>query len=93
MRVRSPAPTASLPLASWRPQALDTYTKMSPFTHADKIKKPLLLIHGEADNNTGEAPRLLLVSQASAPGIPVPTRSSQAARQSSRPRPRAGPHC
>lgn len=26
---------------------------MSPFTHADKIKKPLLLIHGEADNNTG----------------------------------------
>jgi hypothetical protein len=26
---------------------------MSPFTHADKINKPLLLIHGEADNNTG----------------------------------------
>lgn len=31
---------------------------MSPFTHADKIKKPLLLIHGEADNNTGEAHHL-----------------------------------
>ena len=29
---------------------------MSPFTHADKIKKPLLLIHGEADNNTGTFP-------------------------------------
>lgn len=37
-------------------EALDTYTKMSPFTHADKIKKPLLLIHGEADNNTGTFP-------------------------------------
>lgn len=36
-------------------QAPDTYHVMSPFTHADKIKKPLLLIHGEADNNTGAA--------------------------------------
>ena len=27
--------------------------KMSPFMNADKIKKPLLLIHGEADNNPG----------------------------------------
>lgn len=34
-------------------QAPETYHTMSPFTHADKIKKPLLLIHGEADNNTG----------------------------------------
>lgn len=34
-------------------QAPETYHQMSPFTHADKIKKPLLLIHGEADNNTG----------------------------------------
>lgn len=34
-------------------QAAETYQTMSPFTHADKIKKPLLLIHGEADNNTG----------------------------------------
>lgn len=34
-------------------QAPDTYMKMSPFMHADKIKKPLLLIHGEDDNNTG----------------------------------------
>jgi dipeptidyl aminopeptidase/acylaminoacyl peptidase len=34
-------------------QAPDTYARMSPFMQADKIKKPLLLIHGEADNNTG----------------------------------------
>jgi dipeptidyl aminopeptidase/acylaminoacyl peptidase len=26
---------------------------MSPFNFADKIKKPLLLIHGDADNNPG----------------------------------------
>jgi dipeptidyl aminopeptidase/acylaminoacyl peptidase len=30
--------------------------KVSPFTFADKIKKPLLLIHGEADNNSGTHP-------------------------------------
>lgn len=34
-------------------QAPETYMTMSPFMHADKIKKPLLLIHGEEDNNTG----------------------------------------
>ena len=26
---------------------------VSPFTHADKINEPLLIIHGEADNNPG----------------------------------------
>ena len=26
---------------------------MSPFMHADKMKTPLLLVHGEADNNSG----------------------------------------
>ena len=26
---------------------------VSPFTHANKINEPLLLIHGEADNNPG----------------------------------------
>ena len=26
---------------------------MSPFMHADKMKTPLLLIHGDADNNPG----------------------------------------
>jgi fermentation-respiration switch protein FrsA (DUF1100 family) len=34
-------------------QAPDTYMKMSPFMHADRISKPLLLIHGEEDNNAG----------------------------------------
>jgi dipeptidyl aminopeptidase/acylaminoacyl peptidase len=37
-------------------QALDLYTDMSPFTHADKIKTPILLVHGEMDNNTGTFP-------------------------------------
>src|SRR5206468_5655388 len=37
-------------------EATDLYTKISPFTHADKIKKPLLLIHGEADDNSGTSP-------------------------------------
>lgn len=30
--------------------------KMSPFTYANQIKRPILLIHGEADNNTGTYP-------------------------------------
>ena len=34
-------------------QAPDVYNIMSPFMHADKIKTPILLIHGDADNNTG----------------------------------------
>jgi dipeptidyl aminopeptidase/acylaminoacyl peptidase len=29
---------------------------MSPFMHADKIKAPILLIHGDADNNSGTFP-------------------------------------
>ncbi len=29
------------------------YNTMSPFMNADKMKKPLLLIHGDADNNPG----------------------------------------
>jgi dipeptidyl aminopeptidase/acylaminoacyl peptidase len=37
-------------------EAPDLYMKVSPFTYADKIKKPLLLIHGEADNNSGTHP-------------------------------------
>lgn len=36
--------------------AADTYIRMSPFMEADKIQKPILLIHGEADNNTGTFP-------------------------------------
>lgn len=34
-------------------EAPDVYNTMSPFMHADKMKTPLLLIHGEADNNSG----------------------------------------
>jgi dipeptidyl aminopeptidase/acylaminoacyl peptidase len=29
---------------------------MSPFFYADKISEPLLMIHGEADDNTGTFP-------------------------------------
>ncbi len=37
-------------------QATDLYTKMSPFSFADKIAAPLLMIHGMADDNTGTFP-------------------------------------
>ena len=34
-------------------EAPDIYMNLSPFTHAHKINEPLLMIHGEADNNPG----------------------------------------
>ena len=37
-------------------EAPETYIKMSPFMHANKINEPILLIHGEADNNSGTFP-------------------------------------
>ncbi|MFZ4102009.1 MAG: S9 family peptidase [Sphingobacterium thalpophilum] len=37
-------------------QAPAVYNRMSPFAYADKIKTPILLIHGQADNNTGTFP-------------------------------------
>ena len=37
-------------------EAPEIYYQMSPFMHADKIKTPILLIHGEADNNSGTYP-------------------------------------
>lgn len=37
-------------------QAPELYHDMSPFSYADKIKTPVLLIHGDADNNTGTYP-------------------------------------
>lgn len=37
-------------------EAPEIYHQMSPFTYADKIKEPILLIHGEADNNSGTFP-------------------------------------
>lgn len=36
--------------------APEVYYGMSPFMHADKINEPLLLLHGEADNNSGTFP-------------------------------------
>lgn len=37
-------------------QSPEIYNAMSPFMHADKINEPLLLIHGENDNNSGTFP-------------------------------------
>ncbi len=37
-------------------EAEDMYNRMSPFNYADKIKEPLLLIHGMADDNSGTFP-------------------------------------
>lgn len=37
-------------------QARDTYLKMSSLLYADRIKAPLLIIHGERDNNPGTVP-------------------------------------
>jgi len=34
-------------------QAQEVYHKMSPFTYAHQLKNPILLIHGDADNNPG----------------------------------------
>jgi dipeptidyl aminopeptidase/acylaminoacyl peptidase len=37
-------------------KAKEVYYKLSPFMHADQIKEPILLIHGEADDNPGTFP-------------------------------------
>jgi dipeptidyl aminopeptidase/acylaminoacyl peptidase len=37
-------------------EAPELYLKVSPFMYADKIKEPILLTHGEADNNMGTFP-------------------------------------
>ncbi len=34
-------------------EASEVYNTMSPFMNAEKMKKPMLLVHGEADNNPG----------------------------------------
>ena len=34
----------------------DTYGKMSPFFFANQVKDPILLIHGEMDDNSGTFP-------------------------------------
>ena len=37
-------------------EAPETYIQISPFMQADKIKRPILLIHGMADDNSGTFP-------------------------------------
>lgn len=37
-------------------EAPEVYFRMSPFMHADQVNEPILLIHGEADNNSGTYP-------------------------------------
>ncbi len=37
-------------------EAPELYAKVSPFYYANKINEPILLIHGEADNNQGTYP-------------------------------------
>ncbi|WP_376787731.1 S9 family peptidase [Brevundimonas sanguinis] len=37
-------------------EATETYTEMSPFTYANRVNEPILLIHGEADDNSGTFP-------------------------------------
>jgi dipeptidyl aminopeptidase/acylaminoacyl peptidase len=37
-------------------EAPEMYARVSPFWHANKINEPILLIHGEADNNQGTFP-------------------------------------
>ena len=34
----------------------ELYFNMAPFMHAEKVKDPMLLIHGQADNNSGTFP-------------------------------------
>lgn len=37
-------------------EAMDTYNQMSPFNYAPAIKTPILLMHGQADENSGTFP-------------------------------------
>jgi len=37
-------------------EAPELYLKVSPFMYASKINEPLLMTHGEADDNTGTFP-------------------------------------
>ncbi|MBA4156481.1 MAG: prolyl oligopeptidase family serine peptidase [Gemmatimonadetes bacterium] len=42
------------PRSYW--EAQEVYLRMSPFNYANQINEPILLIHGEADNNSGTFP-------------------------------------
>ncbi len=42
------------PRSYW--EAAEVYDRMSPFNHADRVDEPILLIHGQADDNSGTFP-------------------------------------
>jgi dipeptidyl aminopeptidase/acylaminoacyl peptidase len=52
---RSPR-SASRPSERTYWEAPEVYLGMSPFNYANRINEPILLIHGEADNNSGTFP-------------------------------------
>ena len=70
--------------------APEVYMQMSPFMYADKIKHPILLIHGQADNNPGTYPdpeRALLQRpqgerRHGPPGVPAAARPTATAAAS-----------
>jgi dipeptidyl aminopeptidase/acylaminoacyl peptidase len=56
----------------WRAQ--ETYQEMSPFNYADDIEVPVLLIHGEDDNNPGTFPLQSERMYQALQGLGVPSR-------------------
>jgi dipeptidyl aminopeptidase/acylaminoacyl peptidase len=42
------------PRSFW--EASEVYGRMSPFNYADRVDEPILLIHGEMDDNSGTFP-------------------------------------
>ncbi len=55
-------------------QAPDVYRQLSPLLYADKIKEPLLLVHGEADDNSGTFPMQSQNLYAALKGLGAPVR-------------------
>ncbi len=53
-RTLTPFGFQSEPRNYWKAEVL--YNEMSPFNYADKIKTPLLMFHGQIDNNQGTFP-------------------------------------
>jgi dipeptidyl aminopeptidase/acylaminoacyl peptidase len=53
-RTLTPFGFQSEPRTYW--EAPEVYNAMSPFNYANKIKEPLLLIHGQRDDNSGTFP-------------------------------------
>ncbi|MDP1586604.1 MAG: prolyl oligopeptidase family serine peptidase [Prosthecobacter sp.] len=53
-RILTPFGFQAEPRSFWEAPAI--YQRMSPFAHADKIKAPVLLLHGAEDDNSGTFP-------------------------------------